>query len=90
MKDKYISLHITIFSALFSLLIGLGSGAYWVGCKISESQKDRIYLESKFTALEVTIKESFQEIKSAQAGIIKQCCSELYAGNTTKERYSND
>lgn len=88
MKEKYISIHITIFSAFISLLVGLGTGAYWVGCKISESQKDRIYLEAKFTALELTIKDSFQEIKSAQAGIIKQCCSELYSQNTTKGAYN--
>ena len=78
MKQKMISIHITIFSALASLFLGLATGSYWVGCQIAESKKDRVYLESKFTALEVTIKESFQEIKSAQAGILKQCCSELY------------
>jgi hypothetical protein len=81
MKEKTISLHIAIFSALISLLVGLATGGYWVGCQVSESKKDRVYLESKFTELELTIKESFREIKQAQAGILRECCSELYTDN---------
>jgi len=85
MKKKSVPVYIAVLSAFFSLLTGIATGGYWIGCQVSESQKDREFLEQKFKALELSIKESVHDLQVTQATIIKQCCSELYVKNNNKQ-----
>ncbi len=77
--ERRISLSISMASTVISLFIGIATGAFWTGQKISESEKDRKYLEQRFDRLEATIRENIAEIKTNQANLLKSCCSELYS-----------